>query len=42
MKIIEVKHQNAAIIIAGLVREGISFEARDRGDCIVITCTGGY
>lgn len=33
---------SAAFLIAGLVREGVTFKAVQQGDKVIITLTGGY
>jgi hypothetical protein len=34
--------ENAPAILAGLVREGVQFDAQQKGATIVITFTGGF
>ena len=34
--------ENSATVIAGLIREGVTFTARQSGATVVITFTGGF
>ena len=37
-----VSRESAVSVIANIVREGLTFEAREDGENVVITFTGGY
>jgi hypothetical protein len=37
-----IERENAASMLAAIVKEGLTFEAREEGSYIIITFTGGY
>lgn len=42
MKILKVSRETFNEMLSGLIQSGVTFEANEVGDIIVITFTGGY